>query len=64
MARFETSDDVDADALENNTDADHRLQARSQTPPTAWMRAISYWCDYLTIIDVQGVDDPARRHAS
>jgi hypothetical protein len=63
MGRLTTGEDVGADVLKN-TDKDDRLQPRSQTPPTAWMRAVSYWSDYLTIIDVQGLDDPALRHAS
>jgi hypothetical protein len=41
-----------------------RLQARSLAMQAEWVSAISYWCDYLTIIDVQGLDDPALRRAS
>jgi hypothetical protein len=40
------------------------VAARSQTLPATWVSAVSYWCDYLTIIDMHGLEGPAFRHAS
>jgi hypothetical protein len=63
MARTATNEHSDADGL-GDAEENDRLQARSQTGQAAWVSAVSYWCDYLTIIDLQGLDDPAVRRAS
>jgi hypothetical protein len=33
------------------------LQAWSEAGQAEWVNAVSYWCDYLTIIDVEGMTD-------
>ncbi len=63
MARAATNEPSDADVLGDAGEND-RLPARSQAGQAAWVSAVSYWCDYLTIIDLQGLDDPALRRAS
>jgi hypothetical protein len=63
MDRLATGEEPDANASGNANEND-RLQARSQTAQAAWVSAISYWCEYLTIIDIQGHDDPALPRAS
>ncbi len=63
MGRSAISEQSEADAL-GNAEENDRLLARSQTTQAAWVSAVSYWCDYLTIIDLQGLDDPALRRAS
>jgi hypothetical protein len=63
MGRSTTNEQSEADVL-GDADENDRLQARSQTGQATWVSAVSYWCDYLTIIDLQGLDDPALRRAS
>jgi hypothetical protein len=63
MGRLTSTERPDADVL-GSADENGRLPARSQTGQAAWVSAVSYWCDYLTIIDLQGLDDPALRCAS
>jgi hypothetical protein len=41
-----------------------RLQAQFASREAEWVDAVSYWCDYLTIIDLEGQSDPGSRRAS
>ena len=47
----------------NSVEEDARLQAQLASREVEWMDAVSYWSDYLTIIDVQGLDVPDLRYA-
>jgi len=63
MAHFPTNEGLQADVL---GDAGHHdvSPARSRTLPASWVSVVSYWCDYLTIIDMPELDDPAAQEAS
>jgi hypothetical protein len=43
--------------LAKSIEGSPRLQAWSDEREAEWVNAVSYWCDYLTIIDVQGLND-------
>jgi hypothetical protein len=43
--------------LAKSIEGSARLQAWSDAGEAEWVSAVSYWCDYLTIIDVQGLTD-------
>ena len=40
-----------------------RLQACLGSRDAEWINAVTYWCDYLTIIDVQEPAGPSLRPA-
>lgn len=63
MAGFPINETPETDVLGGANDSDV-VAALSQTLPATWVSAVSYWCDYLTIIDIQELEDPAFRHAS
>ncbi len=63
MGHFPTDERLPADAVVDADDNDV-LPARARTLPASWVSAVSYWCDYLTIIDMQGLGDPAAQEAS
>jgi hypothetical protein len=63
MAHFPTNEGLKDDGLGDADDHDVR-PARSRTLPASWVSTVSYWCDYLTIIDMQGPNDPAAQEAS
>jgi hypothetical protein len=48
----------------NGTENDPRLRAQLAARGSEWMDAVSYWCDYLTIIDIPGSADPGMSEAS
>ena len=43
--------------LAKSIEGSARLQAWSDAGEAEWVSAVSYWCDYLTIIDVEGLTD-------
>ena len=43
--------------LAKSIEGSSRLQAWSDAGQVEWVSAVSYWCDYLTIIDIQGLTD-------
>jgi len=43
--------------LAKSIEGSARLQAWSDAGQAEWVSAVSYWCDYLTIIDMQGMTD-------
>jgi hypothetical protein len=43
--------------LAKSIEGSARLQAGSDAGQAEWVSAVSYWCDYLTIIDMQGMTD-------
>lgn len=45
---------LDPDIVKNSVEGDARLQAQLASREAEWTDAVSYWCDYLTIIDFPG----------
>jgi hypothetical protein len=43
--------------LAKSIEGSARLEAWPDAGQAEWVSAVSYWCDYLTIIDVQGMTD-------
>lgn len=54
--------------LAKTMEASDRLQAWSEAGEAEWVSAVSYWCDYMTIIDVKEPSEkqpePGMREAS
>jgi hypothetical protein len=52
-----------AGTMAKSSDDDARLQAQLASREAEWVDAVSYWCDYLTIIDLPG-ETPVSRQVS
>lgn len=51
-----------AGMMARSSEDEARLQAQLAAREAEWVDAVSYWCDYLTIIDLPG-EDPVKREA-
>lgn len=63
MPRTTTKLQQEADLAVKSIGGSALLQEWPEPADSEWVNAVSYWCDYLTIIDVQGQDDQDLRPA-
>jgi hypothetical protein len=64
MSRSETKHKQLQGSISKQVDGTARLQAQFASREAEWVDAVSYWLDYMTIIDIPAVPEQGSRQAS